>query len=172
MSRTYRRSEHVIAWSLVAIQVVLLAGLLLLPGDRYWTAPGWLSAVAVAVIAVAAALALAGVLKLGAGLTASPLPSDAAQLRTTGAYACVRHPIYAALLLGGAGLVVLGGRLTRVWVWLALLGLLWVKAALEERKLTARFPDYRQYAARTPRLVPRPLTCWARRRTARGRAAQ
>jgi protein-S-isoprenylcysteine O-methyltransferase Ste14 len=153
---TYRRVEQVAAWSLVAVQLVLLAGLVWCPGERAWSVPGWLAAVAVVMIAVAAVLALAGAVRLGPGLTASPLPSAAAELRTTGVYACVRHPIYTGLLLGGAGVVLLGGRLTRVWVWLALLALLWSKTWLEERKLAARFPGYRDYATRTPRLIPDP----------------
>jgi protein-S-isoprenylcysteine O-methyltransferase Ste14 len=155
------------AWSLVAIQAILLAGLVALPGERAWSTPRWLATLAVVVIVVALALAVAGALRLGAGLTASPLPSPAAQLRTTGAYACVRHPIYAALLLGGAGLVILGGRPARVAVWLGLLALLWAKTVLEERKLVERFPDYRAYAARTPRLLPNPLRCATRIRAAR-----
>jgi len=162
---TYRRVEQVAAWSLVVVQLVLLAGLVGLPDERAWSVPGWLVAVAVVMIAVAAVFAVAAAVCLGPGLTASPLPSAAAQLRTTGVYACVRHPIYTGLLLGGAGVVLLGGRLTRVWVWLALLALLWGKTRLEERKLAARFPGYRDYAARTPRLVPDPRRCVARPRT-------
>jgi protein-S-isoprenylcysteine O-methyltransferase Ste14 len=100
----------------------------------------------------------------GSGLTASPLPSPGAQLRTAGVYACVRHPINSAPLLGGAGVVALGGRVSRVRVWLALLGLLWFETRLEERKPAARFPGYRSYAAATPRLVPNPLRCWTRLR--------
>jgi protein-S-isoprenylcysteine O-methyltransferase Ste14 len=152
------------AWSLVALQFLLLAALVWLPGPRVWAVPGWLAATAVSMIAVAAAMGLAGALGLGAGLTASPLPSPAARLRTTGLYGCVRHPIYTALLLGGAGVVLLGGRLTRVWVWLALLALLLVKTRVEETALTARFPTYPQYAATTPRLVPNPARCLTRRR--------
>ena len=120
---------------------------MVLPGERAWSTPWWLAILAVAMILVAVALAVAGALRLGTGLTASPLPSPAAQLRTTGPYACVRHPIYAALLFGGAGLVILGGRPARVAVWLALLALLWAKTVLEERKLSERFADYRAYAA-------------------------
>jgi len=155
----YGRGKRATAWSLVAAQMVLLVALAGMPGRRVWTAPGWLAVLAVAAIAVAAAWAVAGAARLGAGFTASPLPSAAARLRTTGAYACVRHPIYSALLLGGAGVVVLGGRLTRVAVWLALLALLWCKARLEERELAARFPGYEAYAAATPRLLPSPYRC-------------
>lgn len=165
MSRTYRRVEHVIAWLLVAVQLLLLAALVFLPGHRDWSVPGWLMGVAVFMLAVAAAVAVAGALRLGTGLTASPLPSPAARLRTSGVYACVRHPIYAALLLGGGAVVMLSGRLTRVWVWAALLALLWAKTRIEENKLAARFPEYGGYAAVTPRLMPNPWRCLARMRT-------
>jgi protein-S-isoprenylcysteine O-methyltransferase Ste14 len=163
----YRRVEQVTAWSLVAVQVMLLAGLVWFPGDRVWAVPGWLVAMAGVMIAAGALLALAGAVRLGPGLTASPLPSAAARLRTTGVYGCVRHPIYTGLLLGGAGLILLGGRLTRVWVWLTLLALLWSKTRWEERRLAARFPGYRDYATRTPRLIPDPRRCLTRRRTNR-----
>jgi protein-S-isoprenylcysteine O-methyltransferase Ste14 len=63
--------------------------------------------------------------------------------------------------------VLLGGRLTRIGVWLALLALLWGKTRLEERKLAARFPGYRDYAQRTPRLIPDPRQCLTRRRSNR-----
>ena len=167
MNTRYGRSEQALAWSLVAIQAVLLAGLVVLPGRRAWSTSWWLAVLAVALILVALPLGVTGALRLGAGLTASPLPSPAAQLRTTGAYACVRHPIYAALLLGGAGLVILGGRPTRAAVWLGLVALLWAKTVFEERKLSERFPDYQAYAARIPRLLPNPLRCAARIRAAR-----
>jgi hypothetical protein len=71
--------------------------------------PGWAVLPALVVLAVAALIAVAGLARLGRGLTASPLPAPAAQLRTTHVYACLRQPIYSALLLGGAAFVVLGG---------------------------------------------------------------
>ncbi len=145
-----------VAWSLVVVQLILLAALLVLPGGRGWATPWWLIAGSTLMITAAGVLALAGALRLGAGLTASPLPTGRAQLRTTGVYAWVRHPIYAALLLGGAGIVLLAARPSRIWVWLALLALLWGKSVLEERALTRRYPDYRAYAAHTPRFLPDP----------------
>jgi protein-S-isoprenylcysteine O-methyltransferase Ste14 len=145
-----------VAWLLVAVQLFLLAALLVLPGGRGWATPWWLIAGSTLMITAAGLLALAGAVRLGTGLTASPLPSDRAELRTTGVYAWVRHPIYAALLLGGAGVVLLAARPSRIWVWLALLALLWGKSVLEERALTRRFPDYQGYAANTPRLLPSP----------------
>lgn len=85
---------------------------LLASGKRVLWVPGWL-AIAVVVVAVAAVSAAGRSGTPLPGLTASPLPSAVARLRTTGVRVCVRHPIYTWLLLGG--------RLTRVWVWLGLL---------------------------------------------------
>jgi protein-S-isoprenylcysteine O-methyltransferase Ste14 len=161
----YSITRRVVAWALVLVQLALVAGLVWLPGDREWSLPFWLAVLAVAMVAVAAVAAVAAALRLGTGMTASPLPSAAAQLQTTGMYTCVRHPIYAALLLGGGGVVLLGGRVTRVWVWLALLALLLVKSWLEEAALRARFAGYDAYAATTPRLIPNPLRCLARSRS-------
>jgi protein-S-isoprenylcysteine O-methyltransferase Ste14 len=162
VDREYSIGNRLVAWILVAVQLLVLVGLLWLPGAQSWSVPTWLDAVAVLMVVVAAAIAVAAALRLGAGLTASPLPSRAAQLRTTGVYACVRHPIYSALLFGGAGVVLLGGRFSRVWLWLTLLAVLLVKTWLEEAALTARFPAYRAYSATTPRLVPNPIRCLAR----------
>jgi protein-S-isoprenylcysteine O-methyltransferase Ste14 len=150
------------AWTLVATQMLLLLALVGFPGRRVWPTPAWLVVLAALLLAVALAVLAAGALRLGAGLTASPLPAPAAQLRTTGVYGCVRHPIYSALLLGGAGLVLLGGRPARAGALLALLALLYVKMAVEEPALGARFPGYRDYARRTPRLVPHPARCLSR----------
>lgn len=161
MTRTYRWIEQVVAWSLVAAQLLLLAAIVLLPGPRWWSTPGWLDALAAVTIVLAAALALAGAVRLGTGFSASPLPAATARLRTSGVYACVRHPIYAGLLVGGFGAALLRARLTSVIAWVGLLGVLLVKARLEERKLAARFSDYRSYAERTPRFLPNPARCTA-----------
>jgi protein-S-isoprenylcysteine O-methyltransferase Ste14 len=49
-----------------------------------------------------------------------------------------------------------------VWILLALLVLLWLKATFEERRLAERFPGYRAYAAATPRLIPNSMRCLRR----------
>jgi protein-S-isoprenylcysteine O-methyltransferase Ste14 len=77
-------------------------------------------------------------------------------LITHGPYRFLRHPIYAgylALLLG-SGLGMLNVYLLFLWP-LSLLGIL-IQARSEERLLEARFgPAYKDYAARTGKLLPR-----------------
>jgi protein-S-isoprenylcysteine O-methyltransferase Ste14 len=67
-----------------------------------------------------------------------------------------RNPIYSGLLAGSVGVAVLRRRVTPL-LSAGVLGLvLGAKVRLEERALEARFgAQYRTYAARTPRLVPR-----------------
>jgi protein-S-isoprenylcysteine O-methyltransferase Ste14 len=75
-------------------------------------------------------------------------------LVTSGPYRYIRHPIYSALILFiGAGVVA-------HWSWgSGLLGGLIVGSALlrifcEEVMVTERYPEYRQYAATTWRIIP------------------
>ena len=77
-----------------------------------------------------------------------------AQLVTRGIYAYVRHPMYSALLLALLGAIVADPRVWRIGAWIALLLVLLVKAAREERYLQARFSDYAAYRERTRRLIP------------------
>lgn len=143
------------ARALVAAQLVLVALLVVLPRGSAWPVPGWLVGLAVlcgvggvVVVAVAAS-------ELGSALTPMPLPRTRARLRTTGLYGLVRHPIYTGLVLAGSAVAAASGSVAHVVVLALLVALLSVKARWEERRLAARFPEYRAYAQRTPRFVPR-----------------
>jgi protein-S-isoprenylcysteine O-methyltransferase Ste14 len=106
-------------------------------------------------------------LVLGAMWSGAPAVKQEHQLRTTGPYAVTRHPIYTGLLgmMLGSGLLA-GGR----WIlaFPVFLVLFEVKIRIEERFMTAEFPDdYPRYRQRVPQLVPG-LRLPARRRTASG----
>jgi protein-S-isoprenylcysteine O-methyltransferase Ste14 len=116
------------------------------------------TAAAALVAAAGSALAAQGARDLGRDLTPFVEPRAGAGLRTTGAYAASRHPVYAGLLSGSAALAVLRRRPEPLAAVAVLAAVLHRKAAVEEGRLRARFgPAYDEYAARTPRLlgVPR-----------------
>jgi protein-S-isoprenylcysteine O-methyltransferase Ste14 len=85
-----------------------------------------------------------------------PEPPPDGQLITSGPYRKVRHPMYSSLLLMMTGIALYNlhsvNFLGLVMVVIAVLG----KVLIEERLLRARFPEYAEYAARTPRFLPRP----------------
>jgi protein-S-isoprenylcysteine O-methyltransferase Ste14 len=146
--------DSVIARVLVACQVVLLVLLVVVPGRGGWSVPGVLAVLCGVTTAAGLGLVVVAGTALGRGLTATPLPNAHAQLRTTGLYRFVRHPIYSGLLLAAAAFTVGTGSVTRLVVLVLLVLLLTVKARWEEVRLSRRFEGYAAYASRTPRFVP------------------
>ncbi|MGA7688741.1 MAG: isoprenylcysteine carboxylmethyltransferase family protein [Jiangellales bacterium] len=141
---------------LVAAQVVCLAVVWLWPAPPMWSLPGWVVAGCWVVIAGAVLLGLWGAGGLGWFLRVHPRPAQRAELRTAGAYRLVRHPIYAAVLVGSAAGAVLAARPEPLIGFVGLSLVLHVKSGYEEGLLRERFGDaYDAYASRVPRLVPR-----------------
>jgi protein-S-isoprenylcysteine O-methyltransferase Ste14 len=101
-------------------------------------------------------LVVAGARAMGRNLTPATTPRREAELVTGGIYRRVRHPIYLGVILvlwGIAWLQSTGlGGLLVAGISLAYFDR---KAAAEERKLTARFPEYQAYRDSVPRLLPR-----------------
>jgi protein-S-isoprenylcysteine O-methyltransferase Ste14 len=115
-------------------------------------------------VAAAGALGTAGLgvlilsaLNLGRSLTAMPNPAERATLKTTGLYRFVRHPLYAGLLALVLGRTVSSGSWTKAALGAALFALILGKARWEEQMLRQRYPEYAEYAARTPRFIPLPM---------------
>ncbi|WP_104134636.1 MULTISPECIES: isoprenylcysteine carboxylmethyltransferase family protein [unclassified Cryobacterium] len=146
--------KRALALGLVGTQFLLLGALAFLPHGSLWSASLGIIVAAIALGLIGAALAVLGVIGLGPALSASPIPRENAPLITGGVYGLIRSPIYAGLLTGGIALVLVGASAWHIVAWIALVGLLSVKARWEERMLVAEHPDYRSYGARVGRFVP------------------
>ena len=139
-ARTGRGESWVVAQAIV----IGLIGVGLVTGGgglRGWGWPG-----AILTIAGAALVAWA-VLTLGSNLTPYPEPRTDGRLVGGGPYRLVRHPIYGGLLLGLAGLALWVGSWLSLVLVVGLVGIFWAKSAEEERRLSARFPEYDDYRA-------------------------
>ncbi len=143
-----------IGWAFVALQAVLLIALVVLPGGGAWSTPGWLRSVGFACILAGLGLIAISSLRLGSALTPTPVPTAAGSLQTGGLYRFVRHPIYTGVLTIVVGLVVRSGSWAHVAVGVITVVFFDRKARWEEARLAERYPDYADYAARTPRFVP------------------
>jgi protein-S-isoprenylcysteine O-methyltransferase Ste14 len=147
------REERLLGYAVVVAQSALLV-LVFLP-RRGARRPAAARFAAGLTIGAGAAIASAGAAELGADLTPMPLPPEGARLRTGGAYAVVRHPVYAGVMMAAAARGLLAGGRVRPAAAAALCALLAVKARWEERRMRARFAGYDEYAGRTPRFFPR-----------------
>lgn len=150
-------NNKVRALSYVAMQFLLLALLIISPRnfEPYGPLTSALSYLGLAMIISGVGIALFAFFGLGKALTASPIPKPNAQLVTTGLYSRVRHPIYFGLLVASAGIVLDSGWWPQLAIATMLYVLLNIKASFEEQLLSQQYPEYSDYAAKTPRLFPR-----------------
>jgi protein-S-isoprenylcysteine O-methyltransferase len=149
------RRRHGGTW--VAVQTLLMAAVAvawLLPPDWPAGLAGPLALAGVVLAVSGAALMLWAHRTLGKSFSPLPEPPADAVFVDRGPYRHIRHPMYAGGLLLFAGLSLAFS----VSAFVAAAGLAtfwWYKAAEEERRLEARFPEYTEYRRRTPnRLIP------------------
>lgn len=134
---------------LVAAQIALIAAVALPWKAASFHGEGWVA------IALAAALgAWALTTNRPGNFSVLPEPRANARLVTGGAYRIVRHPMYLAVLIFALGCAIGWRTVVHGVVFVALSLVLHVKAGIEERALRERFPEYADYCARTPRIVP------------------
>jgi protein-S-isoprenylcysteine O-methyltransferase Ste14 len=146
--------DTALAWLFVVVQLALLVAIVLLPSGDAWPVPRWLDLLALALELIGLAVLLVALVNLGRSLTPLPTPVPHGELRETGLYRFVRHPIYTGILALAVGVTI---RSASAWVaaaTLALAGWFTLKARWEEHHLSRRYPGYAAYAARTPRFVP------------------
>jgi protein-S-isoprenylcysteine O-methyltransferase Ste14 len=113
-----------------------------------------LGLVCLALAAVVGGLAL---LAMGSDTRVHPVPDAQTPLRVSGIYAWIRHPMYAAVLLATLGVTLSSGRVLSLLAFLALVGVLHVKAGFEDRMLQEKFGwQFSVYASRVPAVIPAP----------------
>ena len=146
--------RRVVGWLFVAGQVVLLVALVLLPGRDDWPTPSWVWMVGQAAVVAGLVVIVVASLRLGTGLTPTPVPNARGRMVTGGLYRFVRHPIYTGVLMIVVGLTIRSGSYITLAVAVATIVFFDRKAAWEEARLRERYDGYAGYAERTPRFVP------------------
>jgi protein-S-isoprenylcysteine O-methyltransferase Ste14 len=146
---------------LVVIQFALFFAFLLAPRWNPWITPDLIAATAPVRLAALVMLGLVGLVLGALGsvqirryLTPLPYPVDHSQLVTNGVYGVVRHPLYSGLLFAALGWVCYTLSLSHCGLLVLAFFFLDYKAAKEERWLTERHPQYRDYARSVRKFVP------------------
>ena len=99
-------------------------------------------------------LLIAAIVALRHAVQVDPEPKAGATLIRSGVYRRLRHPIYTAMMLVVLGLFLKSGKLAVAIAGAALIAFLAAKVRLEERLLSARYPDYGEYRRHTWGLFP------------------
>ena len=116
-----------------------------------WTAGALQAQVQALLGLVGMAIALPAMASLGRSFSLTP---QARQLRTSGLYRVVRHPLYLGETLNVIGIMVAVGSLTVALAALVVVIGEVIRAALEERLLRRSFPDYEASFHGVAHLVP------------------
>lgn len=116
--------------------------------------PTWIRWAGAPLIVLGALIMIWGARSLGRNLTPGTEPLADAELVTTGAYAHVRHPIYAGAVLLLAGYTLAWSNWTlALLTGFAALQFFKAKAGREEQWLRTRFPHYEAYRSRVRRML-------------------
>jgi protein-S-isoprenylcysteine O-methyltransferase Ste14/Flp pilus assembly pilin Flp len=143
-----RRAREPIAY--LACAAAILPAVLQTPAET--AAPGVVVAgEVVALLGVAWVLVSA----LALGRCFGVLP-EARGLVTHGPYELVRHPLYLGEFTAMAGLLIASPSARNLVAGAVFAGAQLLRMRLEERALVREFPEYAEYASRTPRVVPSP----------------
>ncbi len=146
---------------LVALQFVLLFAFIATPIWHPFPMQEWLDVLAIPRKLIWFAAGLISIVFVGSGmislrdnLTPLPYPVDHNQFVQHGIYRWVRHPLYSSQLIMAAGWVLYS--LSVSHLLLLVIGFVFFdyKARKEEVWLTARHPQYAEYAQRVCKFIP------------------
>lgn len=104
-------------------------------------------------VCIATGNAMAVVVVLGLGRSFSTMP-EARQLVVSGPYRLVRHPLYLAEQIAVLGMLMQYRSAAALAMLAAQVSLQIRRMRYEETVLTRAFPEYRDYARRTARIIP------------------
>lgn len=129
-----------------------LLGLLALAVLSDWrggASVGFPAVLGVALCSAAGVLAMVALLHLRGSLHVSPAPRRGAQFVERGIYRRLRHPMYTGVVAFAVGLLLLVPTLPVAAASTALIVFYLIKTRHEEKMLLDRYPEYREYRART-----------------------
>ena len=144
-----RREHRPIGWIL---PMVVMGLFFILGRPEPTTSALWLVIPATLFAVLGTAATLVSLRRLGSNFG---VVSDVRGFVSSGPYRRVRHPLYASELVTSFGLllVVLSPLTVAAFVFGAAAQV--ARARVEEQAVTAAFPEYQDYARRTPMLIPR-----------------
>lgn len=142
---------------LVTAQFILLGWLVLLDTTlgTWGEASNLMVLLGLILMVTAVILVTTGFIALSSTLSVMPTPRANGQLKTTGIFGLIRHPIYTGLFCVALGLICIDGWATALLPSVLLFILLNIKARFEEKLLLEKYSGYAAYMKRVGRFFPK-----------------
>jgi protein-S-isoprenylcysteine O-methyltransferase Ste14 len=143
-----RREKRLVGWVLPTAVTLSMSAIGWVKPQEY---PTFVMFIAMAFVVVGTSFTVYSLRHLGRHFG---VVSDVRGLVTTGPYRYVRHPLYGGEAITTIGLVIAAANPISLAAFAVGMTLQIWRAKVEEQALTSVFPEYRDYAARTPMLIP------------------
>ena len=139
----------------VALQFILFAAYLFEWDSLAFVLPENLRCLALMAAIAGVLLILIAFFQLNKNLSPFPSPTKTSELKTGGAFAFSRHPIYSGIIFISFGMAIWLGSGYKLLISLLFLALFYAKSKYEEERLEIRFSEYAEYKNTTGRFFPK-----------------
>jgi len=139
----------------VGIQFLLFAGYLFEVKKLKFELPESIQFILLPFIVAGIAVILISFFQLNKNLSPFPSPKENSELITTGLFSKIRHPIYSGILLLAFSFALYQNSGYKILISFFLLILFYFKTGYEEKLLSLKFPEYKNYKMNTGRFFPK-----------------
>ncbi len=139
----------------VSLQVLLLIAYLFNINILHFKPLKFVSVLGLILFVLGIIISIIAILQLRKSLSPFPSPRSNTQLITEGLYKYIRHPIYSGIILITFGFSLYEASFYKIMISILLYTLLHFKSLYEEKKLTIKFHDYKDYRNFTGRFFPK-----------------
>lgn len=139
----------------MGIQVLLFAGYLFDLRILRFELPDIFDFIMLPFMVIGIAIIAISMLQLNKNLSPFPSPKKNSELITSGLFSKIRHPIYFGILLLGFSVAIYQNSGFKILISFFMLILFYFKTGFEEKQLSLKFPEYRNYKMNTGRFIPK-----------------
>jgi protein-S-isoprenylcysteine O-methyltransferase Ste14 len=139
----------------VGIQFFLFAGYLFEMKKLRFELPEFIQFILLPFIVAGIAIIFISLFQLNKNLSPFPSPKENSELVTTGLFSKMRHPIYSGILLLAFSFALYQNSGFKILISFVLSILFYFKTGYEEKQLSLKFPEYKNYKMNTNRFFPK-----------------
>lgn len=139
----------------VSIQFILFAIYLFEVKKLKFDLPEFIDFIMLSLMLTGIAIIVISILNLNKNLSPFPSPKENSELITIGLFSRIRHPIYSGILLLAFSFALYQNSGFKILISFFLLILFYFKTSYEERQLSLKFPEYKNYKRTAGKFFPK-----------------